>query len=156
MKIFISSDHRGFELKAKIIELYDKRPLKTKDNSVVVEIIDLGCYSTERCDYPIFAHKVAKAIQNNEADFGILICGSGVGMSITANRYAGIYAALCWNAEVAKVSHEHDNANILVLSSDFIADDQNFLIVETMLDAWINKTFIGGRYLERLKMIDNF
>ena len=94
-------------------------------------------------------------IKVGEADYGILICGSGVGMAIAANRSRGIYAALCWSPEIAQVAHQDDGVNILALASDYISDESNIAIVRAMLDEWANKTFKGGRYAQRLKMIDN-
>jgi ribose 5-phosphate isomerase B len=89
-----------------------------------------------------------------ESDFGILICGSGVGMSIAANRFKKIYAALCWNSEVAEASYADDGANVLVLSSDFLSIQENMAIVVSMINSWKSNTFKGGRYKERLEMID--
>ena len=145
MIISIGSDHRGFELKNKILD-------KFKDSSI--KLIDLGCFEPIRCDYPIFARKVAQSILKKESDFGILICGSGVGMSIAANRFKKIYAALCWNSEVAEASYADDGANVLVLSSDFLSIQENMAIVVSMINSWKSNTFKGGRYKERLEMID--
>jgi len=139
MKIAIGSDHRGFEQKSFLIS-------KLKH----IEWIDVGCYSDVRSDYPVFAEKVAMEVVEKNVELGVLLCGTGIGMSIAANRYKGIYAGLVWNTEVAKRAREDDNVNILVLPSDFISLAQSVFIVE----AWISATFKGGVYKKRLDMID--
>jgi len=140
MKIAIGSDHRGFEHKSLIIQ---------KINTI--SWIDVGCFSAERCDYPVFAKLIVNKIIKKEADLGILLCGSGIGMAITANRFAGIYAGLCWNSKVARAAKEDDNINILVLPSDYISHQESLEIINT----WLNTQFKGGRYQARLDMIDN-
>jgi ribose 5-phosphate isomerase B len=138
VKITIGSDHRGYALKEAI------------KNSFDYNWIDVGADSDQRVDYPDFAHKVSKLVLAGEVESGILICGSGVGMSIAANRHKGIYAALCWSPEVSRVAREHDNANILVLASDFVLDD----LAREIVRSWLQAEFLGGRYQERLDMID--
>jgi ribose 5-phosphate isomerase B len=138
MKITIGSDHRGYKLKEVIKSSFD------------LSWIDVGTDSEDRVDYPRFAHEVSKRVLNGEADRGILICGSGVGMSIAANRHNGIYAALCWSPTVARCAREHDNANILVLPADFVSDDAAREIVRS----WLQADFSGGRYQERLEQVD--
>lgn len=145
MIITIGSDHRGFELKSQILN-------KFKHSKI--EWLDVGCFDSSRCDYPVFAYMVTENIIKKQAHFGILICGSGVGMSIAANRSKGIYAALCWNSKVAIAAYADDSANILVLSSDFVSIEENLSIVESMINSWKNNTFKGGRYKTRLEMID--
>jgi ribose 5-phosphate isomerase B len=144
MNIAIGADHRGFEHKE-----YIKKQLSLAGQPI--SWIDVGAYSKERSDYPLFAQLVVQEMEQGNADYGILICGSGVGMAITANRIPGIYAGIAWNKEVAAVSKEHDNINILVLPSDFVSKEQ---AVE-MVVAWLNAHFKEGRYQERLDMIDN-
>jgi len=144
MKISIGSDHKGFELKNLIIKTFSKESW-----------LDAGCLSLERCDYPIFAKKVVESILFKKAEFGILICGSGIGMSIAANRFKYIYAGLCLTSQMAMVARADDNLNILVLSSDFVSKDDNLKIVESMLKAWSTNVFKGGRYKERLDMLDS-
>ncbi|MFC1841794.1 RpiB/LacA/LacB family sugar-phosphate isomerase [Candidatus Dependentiae bacterium] len=139
MKIAIGSDHRGFDQKNFIIQQIKKVAWK-----------DVGCFSDKRCDYPEFAHLVVKALIAKEADLGVLLCGSGIGMSIAANRFKGIYAGLCWSVEVAKAARQDDNINILVLPADFISSQQSVDIVH----AWLSVTFKGGRYQDRLHQID--
>lgn len=140
MKITIGSDHRGYALKEKI---------KQKFSSI--EWDDVGTDNEKnRVDYPIFAQQVVKKILTQEVTRGIVICGSGIGVSIAANRYQSIYAALCWSSEVARVAREHDHANVLALPADFLDDDSAYAIVDT----WLKTPCKDGRYQERLKMID--
>lgn len=137
--ISIGADHRGYDLKIKIIEHF-------KD----IKWIDVGTNSKERTDYPIFAQKVCKSILEKEADFGVLLCGSGIGVGIAANRFKGIYAGVCWNAEIAKLAKADDNINVLVLPADFIGTEQAFLLVKI----WLETEFKDGHYQKRLDMID--
>jgi ribose 5-phosphate isomerase B len=139
MKISIGADHRGFQLKTSIIEHLDEH-----------EWLDVGCYSEQRTDYPIFAKRVCEDIINAVADCGILICASGVGMAMAANRYKGIYAALSWNTETARSAKEDDGANVLVLPSDFVSAEAAF----TMIDIWLKAEFKEGVYQRRLELID--
>lgn len=141
MKIAIGADHRGYALKNAILQSLD-------DGSIAWS--DAGCHNEERCDYPLFAQVVAKQVQDKTVDAGILICGSGIGMSIAANRFKNIYAALVWNVDVARSSKEHDNANILILPADFATKDEAI----AMVHAWQDASFLGDRYQERLSMID--
>lgn len=139
MKISIGADHRGFALKKAIIDHFSQYTWN-----------DVGAYSSERSDYPIYAKAVSLEILRGDVVCGILICGSGIGVSIAANKFKGIYAALCWSVEIAKRAKEHDGANILILPSDFITQEEAF----AMIEVWLNATFKEGRYRERLKMID--
>jgi ribose 5-phosphate isomerase B len=124
MKISIGSDHGGYEIKQSL-----QRWLNSK--SLTVE--DFGSYNSESVDYPVYAHLVAKSVQNNECDFGILVCGSGQGMAITANKYNRIRAALCWDKTIAALARQHNNSNILVLLGRFISDDQAIEITKVFL-----------------------
>ncbi|MCX5922041.1 MAG: RpiB/LacA/LacB family sugar-phosphate isomerase [Candidatus Dependentiae bacterium] len=144
MKIVIGADHRGFSHKACI-----KERVQVADKSI--EWLDVGAYNADRSDYPVFVEAVCQALLERRADFGILLCGSGVGMSIAANRFPGIYAALAWNEEVARMSRQDDNANILVLPADFVSHEQAIAMVKS----WLQATFKQGRYQERLTMVDN-
>lgn len=144
MKIAIGADHRGFHLKL----LLQERMYKHRGQ--VVEWRDAGCFSAERTDYPSFAIKVAESVRAGDADVGILLCGNGVGMSIAANRYPGIYAALVWNEQVARSSKEEDNANVLVLPADYVSIDE----VQGMVTAWLDAPFKEGRYRQRITMVD--
>jgi ribose 5-phosphate isomerase B len=139
MKITIGSDHRGFDLKSQIIEHF-------KD----IKWLDVGTNSKERTDYPIFAKKVCNNILKKEADLGILLCGSGVGVGIAANRFKGIYAAVCWNAQVAQSAKADDNANVLVLPANFISKEEALAIIK----AWLGAEFKGGHYQKRLEMVE--
>ncbi len=140
MEIAIGADHRGFNHKEYI-----------KQYITEVKWVDVGTFDTERSDYPFFSHAVCKMIlQEKNINFGVLICGSGIGMAITANRYKNIYAALIWNTKVARQSKEHDNANVIVLPSDYVSMQEAI----SMVNAWRHASFLGGRYAERIKMID--
>lgn len=138
-KIVIGADHRGFDLKQAIIEKF-----------IEYEWIDIGANNKDKSDYPIYAKTLCDKVLKNEADCGILICGSGIGMSIAANRLQGIYAGICWNEVVARLAKEDDGVNVLVLPADLILFEDAFLIFKTWLDA----RFKEGRYKERLLMID--
>lgn len=139
MKFSIGSDHRGFEHKEKIKTFF-----------TTIDWIDVGVHSTKRSDYPIFAHLVTQNILENKTQNGVLLCGTGIGMTIAANRYKGIYAGLAWNQEIAKRAKEDDNVTILVLPADYITTEQAC----NMVHAWIFATYRGGRYQERLDLID--
>ena len=141
IKIAIGSDHAGFELKKQLIEY-----LKTKDT----EIADKGCYSLERVDYPDYGHAVALAVINNEVDFGILMCGSGNGINMSANKHKGIRAALCWNPEIAALARQHNDANILTLPARYLTVEE----AKRCVDAFLTEKFEGGRHADRLKKID--
>lgn len=145
MKIVIGTDHHGFKQKE-----YIKKELSIPGETI--SWIDVGCFSLESCDYPPFAKKVAQTIQSGKADRGILLCGSGVGISIAANRFAGIYAALAWNEEVARLSRQHDKANVLVLPADFVSND----VSVAMIKAWLGAVFLGNKYQKRIDIIDSF
>lgn len=144
MNIAIGADHRGFKCKT-----YLKQYVVGKEDPVVW--IDAGAFDDERSDYPVFAESVSRAILNKEADLGILICGSGVGMGITANRFPSIYAGVAWNEDVARQSREHDNVNVIIIPADFVSLEQAASIV----NAWLQAEFKGGRYQERLNLINN-
>jgi len=139
MKISIGTDHRGYDLKLQIIEHFKE-----------VEWIDVGTNSKERTDYPIFAKKVCNNILKKESELGILLCGSGVGVGIAANRFRGIYAGVCWNTEIAKLAKGDDNINVLVLPADFVSKEQALLIIKS----WLETEFKGGHYQKRLEMIE--
>jgi len=145
MNIVIGTDHRGFKQKE-----YIKRELSVPGK--IISWIDVGCFSSESCDYPPFAKKVAQTIQSGKAEHGILLCGSGVGISIAANRFSGIYAALVWNEDTARLSRQHDKANVLVLPADFISNDMSV----AMIKAWLGATFLGNRHQKRIDIIDSF
>ncbi|MCK5632461.1 RpiB/LacA/LacB family sugar-phosphate isomerase [bacterium] len=144
MKFVIGADHRGY---------LHKEFIKKNISSLAgknIEWIDVGCFSSESCDYPEFALAVVKKIKAGLADSGVLLCGSGVGMAIAANRHKGIYAAQVWDKKTARLSKEHDNANIIVIASDF-TDKQKAV---AHIEIWATTTFLGGKYQNRLQMID--
>jgi len=145
MKIALGSDHRGFALKE---FLKTHAPI---DNQKI-EWLDFGACNNERSDYPLFVEPVCRALQQGDAHKGILICSTGVGMSIAANRFKHIYAALVWNEKIAAAARQEDNANVLVLPSDFVTQEQIVAIVR----AWLTAEFRKGRYQERLDMVDAF
>ncbi|QWK19756.1 MAG: ribose 5-phosphate isomerase B [Hydrogenobacter thermophilus] len=140
MKIAIGSDHAGYLLKEKIKDF-----LLSKG----YQVVDVGTNSTESTDYPIFAREVALAIQRGEVQQGILICGTGIGMCITANKFKGVYAALCTNEYMARVSRQHNKANILCLGGRVLGDALALSIVE----AWLSADFEGGRHERRVNLI---
>lgn len=140
-KIAIGCDHAGFDLKEKI-KLY------LSDKSYM--IIDKGCYTNERVDYPDFAHVVSREVLLKNVDFGILLCGSGNGIAMSANKHQGIRAAICWNAEISQLARQHNDANILVLPARFLSEQDAFKII----DSFISEKFEGGRHLDRIHKID--
>lgn len=141
MKIAIGSDHGGFELKDLI-----KKHLEEKQ----IEILDCGTNSTDSCDYPIYGKAVADAVVGKDADYGIVICGTGIGISIAANKVKGARAALCHNVWTAKLTREHNDANILALGARAIGPG----IALDMVDAFLNTAFEGGRHENRVKLIE--
>ncbi len=138
-KIFIASDHAGFKLKNSIILKFTK----TK------KIEDLGPKSSDSVDYPDFAKKLSRKVSSNKGSFGILVCGSGMGMAITANKIKNIRAALCYSAKNTKLSRLHNNANIITLGERLINKNKAFKLIEIFLKT----KFEGGRHLRRVKKI---
>ena len=138
-KIFISSDHAGYYLKINIIKKFSKKQ----------KIVDLGPSSNNSVDYPDFAHKLSKKVATNKGSFGILICGSGIGMSITANKNKKIRAALCYSVKNTKLSRLHNNANIITLGERLINKNKAFNLIKVFLST----KFEGGRHLRRVKKI---
>ncbi len=141
MKIAIGSDHGGFELKEQI------KPLIVELGH---EVEDVGCYSMDSVDYPEQAKKVSKMVADGEADRGILICGTGIGMSMAANRFEGIRAALCHELFTARMSREHNDANILCMGGRVIGPG----LAKEMVKIWLATEFEGGRHKRRIDMID--
>ena len=140
MKIYIGSDHAGFDLKEHIKKHFEGR----------FEFEDKGTYSSESVDYPDFAHAVAEGVLSETDGVGVLICGTGNGMTMAANKHAGIRAALCWAPEIAALAKQHNNANILVLPARFITEEK---AIETM-NAFFNAEFEGGRHQRRIDKIN--
>ena len=141
LQIAIGSDHGGFEYKSEIIDYL-------KENGYTYT--DVGTYSKESCDYPIIAKKVAQKIVSGEADRGILICGTGIGMSIAANKVKGIRAALCSDTFSAKATRAHNNSNILCLGQRVIGD----CLALDIVTVWLNTEFEGGRHQRRIDEIE--
>lgn len=139
-RIIIASDHAGFSLKEKLKPYLGKKGLKIKD---------LGTCSKERCDYPNFAYVLAKEISRAKFKRGILICNSGIGNSIVANRLPAVRAALCYNIKAARLSREHNDSNVLVLGSAFV----NARLAKKITGVWLNTKFQGGRHKRRLNQI---
>ena len=138
-KIFIASDHAGYRLKKNVIERF----LKT------IKIVDLGPKSNISVDYPDFAKKLSKKVSSNKGSFGILICGSGTGMAIAANKSKNIRAALCYSVKNTKLSRLHNNANIITLGERLINKKKAFNLIRVFLST----KFEGGRHLRRIKKI---
>jgi len=139
-RIVVASDHAGFVLKEKLKSFLEKKAFKVKD---------LGAYSKERCDYPVFAYSLAKEISEGRFKQGVLICKSGIGNSIVANRLSRVRAALCYNVKAARLSREHNDSNILVLGSCFV----NAGLAKRILNIWLNTQFQGGRHQRRLNLL---
>jgi ribose 5-phosphate isomerase B len=138
MKIAIGSDHAGFEYKELL-----------KNNLGDHEVKDFGTHSKDSADYPDFAHPVSSAVENNEFDLGILVCGSANGVAITANKHQGIRAAICWTEELASLARRHNNANILCLPARFI----EFSLARQITDTFISTSFEAGRHATRVSKI---
>lgn len=140
MKISVGNDHAGTDYKLAIVGL-----LRSQD----IEVINHGTDSTDSVDYPDFVHPVADDVENGQADIGIIICGSGNGASMTANKHQKVRAALCWNKEITELARAHNDANILSLPARFISLPQALEMVKTFL----NTSFEGGRHERRIEKI---
>jgi ribose 5-phosphate isomerase B len=138
--IAIGADHAGFKLKEQLKHHLDKQGIK---------VYDKGCYSEESIDYPDFGHPVADMVEQNNDVVGILICGSGNGINMTANKHQGIRSALCWTPEIASLARQHNDANILALPARFISTE----LAMEMVDVFLNTTFEGGRHAHRTAKI---
>ncbi len=141
MHIVIGSDHAGFDLKHQLKEHLRARGM---------EVVDKGTHVKDSVDYPDFAHAVAAAVLSDRNLLGIIICGSGNGVNISANRHKGVRSALAWIPEVAKLAREHNNANVLALPARFVSLEEAKAIVDAYLDA----TFEGGRHQRRVEKIE--
>ncbi|MGD9818587.1 MAG: ribose 5-phosphate isomerase B [Desulfomonilaceae bacterium] len=142
-KMAIGCDHAGYDLKIILKEYLLGRQ---------VDLIDLGCHSLTSCDYPKFAQDVCLSIFKGEASLGILVCGTGIGMSMSANRFKGIRAALCANEYHARMSRAHNNANVLCLGSRVIGSE----LALSILSVWLDTEFEGNRHLRRVNLMDEF
>jgi len=141
MKFYVATDHAGIDLKDLTVEI-----LRAKGH----EVIDIGPFSKERVDYPDFAVQVCKSVLKDEGSHGILICGSGIGMSISANRFHGIRAALCHDAYTAMMARAHNDANVLCYGERVVGAG----VAESIVDAWIAGSFEGGRHAGRVDKIE--
>ena len=139
-KIFISSDHAGFKLKEEIKSHLSKKKISFKD---------MGPFNDDRVDYPDYAHKVARKVKTNKSNVGILVCGSGMGMNIAANRHKNIRAAQCFNLKSTKLSRLHNDANIITLGSRLL----NKKLALNCVNTFLNTKFEGGRHSKRIKKI---
>jgi ribose 5-phosphate isomerase B len=142
MKIAVGSDHGGFRLKQALV-IY----LRKKGHSV----LDTGCFSGESCDYPEYSYAVAMLVSENKADRGIVICKSGIGNSIVANKVKGIRAALCCNIRQAISSREHNNANVIALGASYVKE----AAAKRIISAWLKAKPLGGRHKRRVSQISN-
>jgi ribose 5-phosphate isomerase B len=140
-KILIASDHAGFELKEQL-----ERAL----GELGFDVQDLGTDSTESTDYADYAHPLAQKVSGGEVKRGVLLCGTGLGMSYTANRYPHVRAAVAWNPEIAKLSREHNDSNVLVVPARFVTEAQGVAILRT----WLDTPFEGGRHARRVDKIE--
>jgi ribose 5-phosphate isomerase B len=140
MKIALAADHAGFEEKEKVKKTLDE---------LGVEYTDMGTHSPESVDYPDYARKVGEAVARGEYDQGLLVCGSGTGMAIAANKVPGIRAAVAWNEEIARLARQHNDANVLSLAARYTTDEENQKIVK----AWFSAAFEGGRHERRVEKI---
>ena len=138
--VAIGSDHAGFEMKEFVISFIEGKEIPFKD---------FGALSTDSVDYPDFAHPVADAVEKGECSLGILLCGSGNGVAITANKHQHIRAALCWDDEIASLARKHNNANILCIPARFVSEG----VAEEMVDVFLKTAFEGGRHAGRVNKI---
>ncbi|MEA3374014.1 MAG: ribose 5-phosphate isomerase B [Campylobacterota bacterium] len=141
MKFFVATDHAGIDLKNATVEM-----LREKGH----EVEDLGPFSKDRVDYPDYAVKVCESVLDNPGTQGILICGSGIGMSMSANRFHGIRAALCHDAYTARMARAHNDANVLCFGERIVG----LGVAESIIDAWLAGTFEGGRHCGRVEKIE--
>ncbi len=140
MRIAIASDHRGYEVKRNILALL---------SDLGHQALDLGSDSSDSVDYPDYAAKVATAVSEKQVDRGILICGTGIGMCITANKFPGVFAAPCHDNLTAEMSRLHNNSNVLCLSGDLLGDQ----VISSMVEIWLKTEFEGGRHGRRFAKI---
>ncbi len=140
LPIAIGCDHAGFDYKTAIVKWLTEKGFPIKD---------FGTYSADSVDYPDFAHPTALSVENGEAAFGILLCGSANGVGITANKHQGVRAGLCWQNDVAQLTRMHNNANIICIPSRFVA----LALAEQMIELFMNTPFEGGRHTTRVEKI---
>jgi ribose 5-phosphate isomerase B len=140
MRVAIGSDHRGFQVKRKIVELTQR---------LGHEVVDYGAESEDAVDYPDFALQVALAVSAGKVDRGILVCGTGIGMSMAANKVHGVRAALCHDDVTAEMSRRHNDANVMCLSADLLGAR----LIDRMIEIWLHTEFEGGRHARRVDKI---
>lgn len=140
LPVAIGCDHAGFEYKQALVSFLSGKNVRSKD---------FGTYSAESVDYPDFAHPVAQAVEDGEAAFGILICGTGNGVAMTANKHQNVRAAVCWGEELAGLVRKHNDANIICIPARFVKED----LAEKMVEIFIHTEFEGGRHENRVKKI---
>jgi len=140
-RIPIASDHAGIALRRRLAE---------RLRALGYEVEDLGTETEGSCDYPDYAHPLARQVADGEVRRGVLLCGTGLGMSYVANRYPGVRAAVAWSPEVAELARQHNDANVLVLPARFVSDEEAMRI----LDAWLTTSFEGGRHERRVEKIE--
>ncbi|HTG50360.1 MAG TPA: ribose 5-phosphate isomerase B [Gemmatimonadales bacterium] len=137
----VGADHAGYALKERLV---------SELRRLGYEPLDLGTHSTESTDYPEYAHEVAARVEHHDAERGVLLCGTGVGMAYAANRHPGVRAAVAWSPEVARLAREHNDANVLVLPARFVSPEDGLEILRT----WLGTEFAGGRHARRIAKID--
>lgn len=142
MKIAIGNDHVAVDYKLQI-----KEHLEAMGH----EVVDVGTHTADRCDYPVYGEKVANLVSEKAADLGVLICGTGVGISLAANRVKGVRAVVCSEPYTAQLSREHNNTNILAFGARVIGID----LAKMIVDSWLGAEFEGGRHLNRINMLDD-
>ncbi len=140
MKIAIGCDHAGFPYKDGLVTMLQKQGHMVQD---------FGTHSPDSVDYPDFAHAVAEAVEAQRAEFGILICGSGNGVAMTANKHQGIRCAICWSEEIAALARQHNNANIIALPARFVPE----ILAQAMVRIFLSTSFEGGRHTTRVNKI---
>ena len=140
MKIAVASDHRGIAMKSKILDMV---------RGMGHEVLDFGPETADSVDYPDFAGKVAKSVSESQVDRGVLICGTGIGMCMVANKFDGVRAASVWDDLTAQMSRMHNDANVLCLSADLIGEQS----VGRLVDIWLKTVFEGGRHARRIEKI---
>jgi ribose 5-phosphate isomerase B len=141
-RIPIASDHAGFEMKEKLAGVL---------RNLGYDVADLGTHSPASADYPDFAHPLAEQVESGEVQRGVLLCGTGLGMAYAANRHPGVRAAVAWNADIAKLAREHNNANVLVVPARFVSEEDGIAILKT----WLDTPFEGGRHERRVAKIED-
>jgi ribose 5-phosphate isomerase B len=140
MKVVLASDHRGYKLKGSLKKFLEERKM---------EFLDVGTFSADSVDYPDFAMLAAEKVSHGDYDRGILICGSGIGMCIVANKFPGVRAAVCHDVSAAKMSRKHNDSNMLGLGADVINEE----LARKILHVWLETKFEGGRHLRRIQKI---